>query len=51
MIAAYGYLPAAKKIIQWIGVVCGPARSPLANPSNEQSEKLRAELDDAVFFE
>ena len=51
MIASFGYLPAVKKIMQWIGLDCGPARPPLANPSDEQSEKLRAELDVAGFFE
>ena len=35
MIAAFGYLPAAKKIMQWIGVDCGPARPPLANPTDQ----------------
>ena len=51
MITAYGYLPAKKKIMQWIGVDCGPAGPLLANPSDEQSVKLRAELDAAGFFE
>ena len=51
MIASFGYVPAVKKIMQWIGLDCGPARPPLANPSDEQSEKLRAELDAAGFFE
>jgi dihydrodipicolinate synthase/N-acetylneuraminate lyase len=41
---SFGYLPAAKKIMQWIGVDCGPARPPLANPSGQK-------LDSADFFE
>ncbi len=44
VITSFGYLPAAKKIMQWIGVDCGPARPPLANPSGQK-------LDSADFFE
>ena len=32
VVTSFGYLPAAKKIMQWIGVDCGPARPLLANP-------------------
>lgn len=51
MIAAFGYLPAAKKIMQWIGVDCGPARPPLANPTDQNLDSLRAELGSVGFFE
>ena len=51
LITSFGYLPAAKKIMQWIGVDCGPARPPLANPSGQKLDSLRAELDSAGFFE
>ena len=51
VITSFGYLPAAKKIMQWIGVDCGPARRPLANPSGQKLDSLRAELDSADFFE
>ena len=44
VITSFGYLPAAKKIMQWIGVYCSPARPPLANPSGQK-------LDSADFFE
>ena len=51
IITSFGYLPAAKKIMQWIGVDCGPARPPLVSPSDPKLEKLRAELDEVGFFE
>jgi len=50
VITFFGYLPAAKKSMQWIGVDCGSARPPLANPSGQKPDSLRAELDSAGFF-
>lgn len=51
MIAAFGYLPAAKNVMRWVGVDCGPARPPLANLSGQKMDSLRAELDSVGFFE
>lgn len=39
-----GYLPAAKRLMRLRGVDCGPARPPVANPSDEALSKLIEQL-------
>jgi N-acetylneuraminate lyase len=44
-------LPAMKAMMKLIGLDCGPLRLPLANPSAEQLQTLRQEMDEIGFFE
>lgn len=50
-LAKYGYMGAAKAVMGMLGVNVGPARLPNANPSVEQSAKLRGELEALGFFD
>jgi N-acetylneuraminate lyase len=51
LLMGYGYLPASKVIMKWLGVDVGGCRQPLANLSTEQAAKLRRELEACGFFE
>ncbi|MFP6901699.1 MAG: dihydrodipicolinate synthase family protein [Opitutales bacterium] len=50
-IAAHGYMPAAKAVMEMIGVPCGPARPPLPNLSQAEKSDLRNELKEIGFFD
>jgi N-acetylneuraminate lyase len=51
LLMGYGYLPASKVIMKWLGVDVGACRQPLGNLSTEQTAKLRRELEACGFFE
>jgi N-acetylneuraminate lyase len=51
IIAALGYLPAAKAVMDMLGVACGPARPPLGNLTETAKASLKAELEDIGFFD
>ena len=51
LLAGYGYLGAAKAVMNMLGVDVGPARLPNSNPSPEQLPRLRAQLEKLGFFE
>jgi N-acetylneuraminate lyase len=51
LLMGYGYMPASKVIMKWLGVDVGACRQPLPNLSPEQSAKLRRELETCGFFE
>jgi N-acetylneuraminate lyase len=43
-IQKYSFLPAAKAIMSFLGIDCGPVRAPLSNLSHEQISELRSEF-------
>jgi N-acetylneuraminate lyase len=45
------FLAVMKTVMRMVGVDCGPGRLPLKNPSQEQHDRLRADLDKIGFFE
>jgi len=47
----YGYLAAAKMIMSFLGVDCGPVRSPLRALSDSETNRLREELEQLGFFD
>jgi N-acetylneuraminate lyase len=50
-IAGYGYLPAAKHVMELLGVPVGTARLPLSTLRSEQKKSLQIELENIGFFE
>lgn len=46
----HGYLPAAKTVMEMIGVPCGPPRPPLQELNKEEKTKVRMELESLGFF-
>ena len=50
-LGAYGYLPAAKAVMEMLGVACGPARPPLTNLSDATKASLRGDLEEIGFFD
>jgi len=50
-IAAHGYLPGAKAVMEILGVACGPARPPLVNLDETAKTTLQTELEDIGFFD
>jgi N-acetylneuraminate lyase len=51
IIAAHGYLPAAKAVMKMLGVACGPARPPLGNLTEVAKASLKNELEEIGFFD
>jgi N-acetylneuraminate lyase len=51
VLAGYGYMGAAKAVMNMLGVNVGPARLPNGNPGPAQVRQLRAELETLGFFE
>ena len=51
IIAAHGYLPAAKAVMKMLGVECGPARPPLGNLTETAKTSLKNELEEIGFFD
>lgn len=49
-IAGYGYLPAAKYVMELLGVPVGEARLPLTRLTDEQKKSLQLELETLGFF-
>jgi N-acetylneuraminate lyase len=49
-LASFGYMGAAKTLMSFLGVDVGPARPPNTNPSAEERDRLRRELDRMDFF-
>ena len=47
----YGFLPAAKAVMRWVGVDCGPVRLPLRSLTRPQEEQLFGELKTLGFPE
>lgn len=47
----YGYSGAAKSLMKFIGVDCGPVRQPLKNPEPAQMQQLESELQAIGFFD
>ena len=47
--AATGFLGTAKALMGRLGVLVGPARLPLENPSEEQMDALMIRLDELGF--
>jgi len=47
----FGYLGAAKALMEMLGVPVGPARLPNTNPTAEQKAGLRGKLEAMCFFE
>lgn len=50
LLAAFGYVPAAKIVMSFLGVDVGPARLPHTNLTTEQSTQLRTALERLDFF-
>jgi N-acetylneuraminate lyase len=46
----FGVLPGGKAIMKMIGLDCGPVRLPLRTLTNEQSDRLHADLEHIGFF-
>jgi N-acetylneuraminate lyase len=51
LLAGYGYMGSAKALMKMLGVDVGPARLPHANPTPNQTTKLKDELEQLSFFE
>lgn len=51
VLAGYGYIGAAKAVMEMLGVDVGPARLPLANLTSNQTASLRADLEKMGFFD
>ncbi len=51
LVASYGYMGAAKAVMEMLGVPVGPARLPHNNLTNEQTAELRSKLESMGFFE
>jgi N-acetylneuraminate lyase len=51
IIAAHGYLPAAKAVMKMLGVECGPARPPLGNLTEVAKTSLKNGLEKIGFFD
>lgn len=51
LLAGYGFLPAAKAVMGWVGVEVGPARPPQSTLSADQLLRLREELEILGFFD
>jgi N-acetylneuraminate lyase len=49
-LAGFGYMPAAKTVMEFLGVPVGPARLPHGNLTIEQKAGLRERLDQLGFF-
>ncbi len=45
------FLPAAKTVMKFLNIDCGPVRPPLTNLTNEQTNTLQKELQKIGFFE
>jgi N-acetylneuraminate lyase len=50
LLVAYGFIPASKVMMGFLGVDVGPARLPLANLQEEECGKLRSDLEKLGFF-
>ena len=42
---SYGYAAAAKTVMSFLGIDCGPVRSPLQNLTMKQAAELRQQLE------
>ena len=51
LLASYGFLPAAKATMGWLGVDVGPARPPQSTLSGDQLHRLRTDLENLGFFD
>jgi N-acetylneuraminate lyase len=51
LLAASGYIGAAKMVMGLLGVEVGPARLPNANPTTEQRGQLKMKLEQLGFFD
>ena len=51
VLAGYGYMGAAKALMQMLGVDVGPARLPNENPTAAQCTELRSRLEQLGFFQ
>jgi N-acetylneuraminate lyase len=51
LLARYGFMGAAKSLMEILGVPVGPARLPSGNLTVEQKTELRRELEHLGFFE
>jgi N-acetylneuraminate lyase len=51
LVASFGYMGAAKAVMDMLGVDVGPARLPNTNLSAEQNKSLKKGLEDLGFFE
>ena len=51
LLSQYGYLPAAKAVMQMLGIDVGPARLPHRSLTAGQIASLRRELETLGFFD
>ncbi len=51
ILSSYGYMGAAKAVMNMLGVDVGPARLPLGNLSHQQVRSLRRRLEELGFFD
>jgi N-acetylneuraminate lyase len=51
LLSRYGYLGAAKMVMQMLGVDVGPARLPNGNPTAEEIKTLRCQLEELGYFD
>ena len=51
LVASYGYMGAAKAVMEMLNVPVGPARLPHNNLSTEQTTELRGKLESMGFFD
>ncbi len=50
-LARRGYMGAAKKVMKFLGIDCGPVRAPLSALARGQESELREELESIGFFQ
>jgi N-acetylneuraminate lyase len=50
LIASYGFIPASKAVMEFLGIEVGPARLPFTNLQNEKRDRLRSSLEKLGFF-
>lgn len=50
LLARFGYMPAAKTVMSFLGVDVGPARLPHGNLTPDQRTQLKRSLDELEFF-
>ena len=50
LLQRYGYFPASKQLMQWLGVDVGPTRSPLRQLTSQEQASLRRDLEEAGLW-
>jgi dihydrodipicolinate synthase/N-acetylneuraminate lyase len=51
VLSEFGYIAAAKVVMEWLGVPVGPPRLPIAPLTSSQQEELRRILEEMGYFD